>query len=110
MTTIPIQVSKLKKLTFIFVIIIAAAFLAAFILRQQYVVPILMYHSISPAAKAQNRLAVTADTFDKQMHFLKSHRYNVIALAELVGLIKNKKKIPAKTICISSDDGYKDNY
>lgn len=102
--------SKLKKLTIIFGIIISAAFLAAFILRQQYVVPVLMYHSIDPAAKAQNRLAVRADTFDKQMRFLKSHRYNVIALEELVGLIKNKKKVPARTICISLDDGYRDNY
>lgn len=101
---------KSRKLTIIFVIIIATVFSGAFILRQQYVVPILMYHSIDPAAAAQNRLAVTADTFDKQMHFLKSHHYNVITLKALVGLIKNKKKIPVKTICISSDDGYRDNY
>lgn len=102
--------SKLKKLTIIFGIIIATALLAAFILGQQYVVPILMYHSIDPAASARNRLAITADTFDKQMHFLKSRHYNVITLEELVGLIKNKKQVPAKTICISTDDGYRDNY
>lgn len=102
--------SSLTGLTIIFGIIITVVLLTGSFLRQQYVVPILMYHSISPAALAENRLAVKADTFDRQMRFLKSHRYNVIPLEALVGLIKNKKKIPAKTICISSDDGYRDNY
>ena len=99
-----------KRLTFIFAVIIAALIFAAGFLRGQYVVPILMYHSINPAASPNNMLAIRADTFDKQMRFLKANRYNVISLQALVDLIKNKKKIPPKTICITSDDGYKDNY
>ncbi len=102
--------SKPRKLTVIFAITTAATLLAAGFLRQQYVVPVLMYHSINPSASPENRLAVTAGTFDRQMHFLKSRRYNVITLDALVDLIKNKKKIPPKTICITSDDGYKDNF
>ena len=102
--------SRTKKLIGICACIIIAVFALANFLRQQYVVPILMYHSIDPNADAKNRLAVTADTFDRQMRFLKTHRYNVITLEALVTLIKNKKKVPAKTICITSDDGYKDNY
>lgn len=101
---------KARKLTVILVIITAAMLLAVTFLRQQYVVPVLMYHSINPAAMPENKLAVKANTFDRQMHFLKNHRYNVITLDALAGLIKNKKKIPPKTICITSDDGYKDNF
>lgn len=102
--------SRPRKLTVFFAITTAATLLAAGFLRQQYVVPVLMYHSINPSASAENKLAVTAGTFDRQMHFLKSRRYNVITLDALVDLIKNKKKIHPKTICITSDDGYKDNF
>lgn len=89
--------------------IVFAFFLARFA-RQNYCLPIIMYHSVSPDAQAQNRLSTSVDTFERQMRFLKNHRYNVLPLESLPDLIKNKKKIPNKTIAITLDDGYKDNY
>jgi peptidoglycan/xylan/chitin deacetylase (PgdA/CDA1 family) len=78
--------------------------------RSHYIVPILMYHSVNPAAQAHNRLAVTDGAFRRQMRFLKEHRYNVIPLEALVELIRAKKKIPARAVAITFDDGYKDVY
>jgi len=102
--------SKRKKLIVALSIsIILIIFLASF-LSHIYVVPILMYHSVNPDARRDNLLAVGAVAFERQMHFLKTHRYNVLPLEELAGLIRNKKKIPARTLAITFDDGYKDNY
>lgn len=96
------------------VIFFSAAFLALFALvsfvRRQYVVPILMYHSVNPQAQPQNRLAVSVETFRRQMHFLKSRKYNVLPLQEVAALIRENKKIPPKTVSLTFDDGYKDNY
>lgn len=102
--------SKSKKLI-IFCGIVAAAVIFLFnFFSRQYVVPIIMYHSVNPDADPQNRLALTVKTFERQMRFLKTHRYNVLALEELADLIRQKKKIPPKTLAITFDDGYKDNY
>jgi peptidoglycan/xylan/chitin deacetylase (PgdA/CDA1 family) len=69
-----------------------------------------MYHSVSPYESTLEKLRVSPDTFERQMHFLKSHHYNVISLESLGNLIRQKKKIPPKTAVITLDDGYKDNY
>jgi len=103
--------SKNKRIL-ISVFLILAVFLACVwgFLRRQYVVPILMYHSVAAKAEPAKRLVVSVATFDRQMRFLKENRYNVISLEELTDLIREKKKIPAHTIAITFDDGYEDNY
>lgn len=93
-------------LSIIFVLIISGIGF----LKQSYVVPIIMYHSVEPQAKPENRLCVSAQTFKRQMRFLKSNHYNVLPLQEIAALIKEKKRIPPKAIAITFDDGYKDNY
>lgn len=98
-----------RTLTIFGAIFISVLLLVGFI-RQQYVVPILMYHSVNPTAVAKNRLAVSVNTFERQMHFLKSHNYNVVSLDVIASLIKNRKKMPPKTVALTFDDGYKDNY
>ena len=39
-----------------------------------------------------------------------SKYHNIIALNELVDILKADKKPPRKTICITFDDGWRDNY
>ncbi|MBU1998981.1 MAG: polysaccharide deacetylase family protein, partial [Candidatus Omnitrophica bacterium] len=58
----------------------------------------------------ENRLLVSLKDFQRQMLFLKESGYNVIPLSALAELIRHKKKIPSKTLSITFDDGYKDNY
>lgn len=101
---------KRKRLIILFSIpIIAFLFLAVFF-KHNYVAPIIMYHSVNPHADQRNRLAITPDTFERQMRFLKNNHYNVISLEALSRLIKEKKRIPSRTIAITFDDGYRDNY
>ncbi|NQT95437.1 MAG: polysaccharide deacetylase family protein [Candidatus Omnitrophica bacterium] len=68
-----------------------------------------MYHHIDEYSE-QSKLSVSPESFEKQMKFLREHRYNIVSLDELAELIKSKKSLPHKTIVVTFDDGYKDNY
>jgi peptidoglycan/xylan/chitin deacetylase (PgdA/CDA1 family) len=99
-----------KRLIIVFcaIIITAVSFVYA---RSLYMVPVLMYHSVNPKTDSvMRRLIVSPVSFEKQMHFLKVHHYNVVPLEVVGQLIRDKKKIPPKTVAITFDDGFKDNY
>ncbi|MDD4980293.1 MAG: polysaccharide deacetylase family protein [Candidatus Omnitrophica bacterium] len=91
-------------------LIFALIISGAVFIRQHYVVPILMYHSVAPEANPENRICVSAQTFQRQMRFLKSRHYHVLPLEEIAALIKEKKRLPPRTVAITFDDGYKDTY
>lgn len=80
------------------------------ILVCHYTTPILMYHYINDEEPLRSKLGVSIKSFERQMRFLKEHKYNVIPLDELVNAIKAGQRLPAKTVCITFDDGYLDNY
>jgi peptidoglycan/xylan/chitin deacetylase (PgdA/CDA1 family) len=101
---------KRRRLIIVLGIILIIIFSLLGFIRRQYVVPILMYHSVSEAPVSGNRLAVSVDSFRRQMQFLKNHNYNVVPLEAVANLITGQKKIPAKTLAITFDDGYRDNY
>ena len=75
--------------------------------RAQYEVPVLMYHHINEDTSLPTN--VTPKAFEKQMEFLKVHRFHVIGLGELLERIKRKERIPFKTVAITFDDGNLDN-
>lgn len=80
------------------------------ILVCHYTPPILMYHYINDEEPSRSKLGVSVKSFERQMRFLKEHKYNVISLEEFVTLIKNGRRLPLKTVIITFDDGYLDNY
>lgn len=71
---------------------------------------ILMYHSVGSSFAGDHQLSTPLATFEKQMRFLSDHRYRVVTLSSVVELLKAKKAIPAKTVVLTFDDGYEDNY
>lgn len=85
---------------------LAIAFI--FVIRAQYVAPIIMYHNID-ANSAGSRLSVSPESFKRQMRFLKNQHYNVVKLEDLADMVR-KNKFPLKTISITFDDGYENNY
>ncbi|MBM3246744.1 MAG: polysaccharide deacetylase family protein [Candidatus Omnitrophica bacterium] len=102
---------KLKIAIIVFGLVFLAGLMLANFLRRIYVVPILAYHSINPVENPRiERLIVPPEVFERQMRFLKEHRYNVMPLEALADLIRAKKRIPGRTCAITFDDGYKDNY
>lgn len=76
--------------------------------------PILMYHRIDdmliPGDKFSPGLTVTVAKFDTEMAYLQSHGYRTIGLAELYGALYENKPLPPKSVVITFDDGYADNY
>lgn len=97
------------------ILIVSAALILSFcawigFLSRHYTPPILMYHYINDEEPLKSRLGVSVKSFERQMRFLREHNYNVLTLEELVNLIAHKKRIPLKTVAITFDDGYLDNY
>jgi len=83
---------------------------AAVFLRAVLVPPILMYHSIDYSDDRSNKLVVSPASFTRQMEFLKKRNYSVVPLAEMAALIRQNKRIPPKTVAITFDDGYENNF
>ncbi|MCX7926709.1 MAG: polysaccharide deacetylase family protein [Candidatus Omnitrophica bacterium] len=79
-------------------------------LRSQYVIPILMYHSIKPEVERHDRISVSVASFERQMSFLVRNNYRVLTLEEVVDYLRNKKRLPLKTVAITFDDGHEDNF
>lgn len=101
---------KAVKRIQIFVVIAAVAISAIVIfLKTAYVVPVVMYHSIDYNDKI-TKLSVSPESFERQMRFLKENNYNVVNLNKVVSYIKKKEKIPPKTLAITFDDGFYNNY
>jgi len=69
-------------------------------------IAILMYHSVdyNPVF-----FTVKPEEFQKQMDYLKNKKYNVISFGQLLKYLQNKN-IPSKTVILTFDDGYEDNY
>ncbi|XQF89310.1 polysaccharide deacetylase family protein [Pseudoalteromonas espejiana] len=69
---------------------------------------ILQYHHVSETLPAVT--SVSANTFTKHMSYLKEHNFNVIPLNELITALEQGKNLPEKTVAITFDDGYNNNY
>ena len=67
---------------------------------------ILMYHSVS---NSKTFFSVSPQVFEKQINYLVSNKYNIVSLDKLVGYFNNQS-IPPRTVLITFDDGYEDNY
>jgi len=75
-------------------------------------IPVYMYHSVGiPNQKWQwNHLTCPYTIFEKQMKWISKFGYKTITLSELYDYIFNNKKIDKKSIILTFDDGYLDNW
>ena len=96
---------------FLVVCISLIVLLGSFVLwvSDKYAVPILAYHNVNYSDKPRLN-SVTPENFAKQMAYLHKHGYQVIPFSELVNSIREKKSLPQKSVVITFDDGYEDNY
>jgi peptidoglycan/xylan/chitin deacetylase (PgdA/CDA1 family) len=78
-------------------------------LPTQYKVPVMTYHTISPSSfEPLNN--VRPESFARQMAYLKRQGYKVLTLAQFVDDIIAGRRHDRKSVVITFDDGYQDNY
>lgn len=70
-----------------------------------------MYHIIAePKSAEEARFACSPILLRKHMKFLKKNNYNVVNLDKITYHIENNIPFPEKTVIITLDDGFKNNY
>lgn len=70
-------------------------------------VRVLYYHSISDAPV---RSSVSPSVFERQMEHLERRGYHVLALTEAVRRLAARASLPERSLVITLDDGFDDNY
>lgn len=73
-----------------------------------YSAVILQYHHVSQTLPAVT--SVSEQTFKKHLNYLKDHNFKVIALNDLLSALQKGETLPDKTVAITFDDGYNNNY
>jgi peptidoglycan/xylan/chitin deacetylase (PgdA/CDA1 family) len=71
-------------------------------------IPIVMYHSIG--YEKGNTARVTKENFKEQMKYLRDNGYVTLTLNDAYGFFIDNKPVPEKSIVLTFDDGYVDNY
>lgn len=77
-------------------------------------VPVILYHHIQPLPMASllghAKLTIDNKIFENQIAYLKDQGYQAISADDLVNALINRQHLPEKSIVITIDDGYDDNY
>jgi peptidoglycan/xylan/chitin deacetylase (PgdA/CDA1 family) len=79
-------------------------------LKKQSII-ILMYHSIDTVIRGgDKRYTCAPKLFEKQMQYLVNQGYCFIPLSEMDSFFNDGKTVPEKSVIITFDDGFEDNY
>ena len=77
-------------------------------------VPVIMYHHIQPMDMAKklghDSLTVDSGKFEEQMKYLVSQGYTAVGAETLIESLYNRQQLPPKSVVVTIDDGYDDNY
>jgi peptidoglycan/xylan/chitin deacetylase (PgdA/CDA1 family) len=70
-------------------------------------VPILTYHSLDSSGSV---ISTTPEKFRRQMQNLSDASFHVLKLQDLVSRIRENRELPAKSVAITFDDGFRSVY
>ena len=70
-------------------------------------VPVLMYHHVSPSP---GLVTVSPQIFAAHMEYLIAKSYTTLAADDFLDFLRGRREVPAKSVLITFDDGYLDNY
>ena len=71
---------------------------------------ILMYHSLLKDPARHGKYVVSPDLFESDLKYLKEHGYSFVGIQELIDFVYSGAPLPKKSIVITFDDGYYNNY
>lgn len=70
-------------------------------------IPVLMYHHVSPSP---GLVTVTPQNFELQMRTLVEKGYSTLTADQFTGFLQGLNDVPARSVLLTFDDGYLDNY
>lgn len=73
-------------------------------------VVILMYHSLLKDPARHGKYVVSPDLFESDLKYLKEHGYSIVGIQELIDFVYSGAPLPKKSVVITFDDGYYNNY
>ena len=71
-------------------------------------IPVLYYHSVNDSV--DNEVTISPSLLKKELEYIKNQGYTTLSLKEVENYILTNQPIPEKSILITFDDGYMDNY
>ena len=83
-------------------------FTASPLIKNDSSIPVLMFHSITNVKG--NELEISKAQFKMEMQYLKDKGYTTLTLTEVYDFFEKNKPIPKKSVVITFDDGYLNNY
>jgi peptidoglycan/xylan/chitin deacetylase (PgdA/CDA1 family) len=108
--------TRLKRIVYLFCHVVSSM-LDPFMKLNQYMgissrVTILVYHRICnlPQEKEVEYLAVSTESFARQMELLVKMGYTTLTVREVISYLASGQRFPRRSVCISFDDGYRNNY
>lgn len=73
-------------------------------------VVILMYHSLLKDPARHGKYVVSPDLFESDLKYLKELGYSFVGIQELIDFVYSGAPLPKKSVVITFDDGYYNNY
>lgn len=73
-------------------------------------VPVICYHSINKDPSGKSPIIISPEKFREHLQTIKDNGYTTLTIAQVNDYLFNDKAIPEKSVLLTFDDGYKDNY
>lgn len=72
--------------------------------------PVLLYHAVGPASEPAGPYVMPVARFESHMRWIRRLGYRPISLDDFLRCQRQRRFPPAKSVVITLDDGYEDNY
>lgn len=78
--------------------------------NDQIKIPVICYHSINKDPSGKSPIIISPEKFRQHLKAIKDNGYTTLTMKQFNDYILGDKPIPEKSVLITFDDGYMDNY
>ena len=75
-----------------------------------YPLPVVMYHNFLKTESSCGKYTITPNEFEEDILYLKNKGYSFVNCEDVINYVYENKSLPEKSIMITIDDGYYNNY